>query len=114
MKDLPKIQVHSFEEFKQRADYSLVNNLNADPQATMDGDDHEPRQVFSGHYVPVAPTPLPEPEYISHSGTFFKELGLSDELAQNEDFRRMFSGDLSIASSPMSQVGWATGYALSI
>jgi uncharacterized protein YdiU (UPF0061 family) len=79
-----------------------------------DGDDHRARQVFSGHFVPVKPTPLAEPEYVTHSSTFFKELGLSDELALDAKFRQVFSGDLSAAHEPMRQVGWATGYALSI
>ncbi|EDX83396.1 Uncharacterized ACR, YdiU/UPF0061 family [Synechococcus sp. PCC 7335] len=91
-----------------------MDTLNADPDATEDGDDHRARQVFSGHFVPVTPTPLAEPEYVAHSSTFFKELGLSDELALDEKFRHVFSGDLSAAHEPMRQVGWATGYALSI
>ena len=106
--------VTTFNEFMQLADYSLMDTLNADPDATEDGDDHRARQVFSGHFVPVTPTPLPEPEYVTHSSTFFKELGLSDELALDEKFRHVFSGDLSAAHEPMRQVGWATGYALSI
>lgn len=106
--------VTTFDEFVQLADYSLMDTLNADPEATVDGDDHRSRQVFSGHYVPVIPTPLTETEYVAHSSTFFKELGLSDELAFNEKFRRIFSGDISAAHEPMRSVGWATGYALSI
>jgi uncharacterized protein YdiU (UPF0061 family) len=106
--------VTTFDEFMRLADYSLMNTLNADPDATVDGDDHRARQVFSGHFVPVTPTPLAEPEYVTHSGTFFKELGLSDELAFDEQFRQVFSGDISVAREPMRPVGWATGYALSI
>ncbi len=104
----------SFPEFAQRADYSLLESLHADPQATVDGDDHRPRQVFSGHYVPVTPTAIPAPEYVAHSQTLFQELGLSDGLAQDDRFRRLFSGDISVARGPMRPVGWATGYALSI
>ena len=104
----------SFAEFGQRADYSLMESLHADPQATVDGDDHQPRQVFSGHYVPVTPTPIPAPEYIAHSTTLFNELGLSDDLAHDDEFRRLFSGDISVAREPMRAMGWATGYALSI
>ena len=104
----------TFVEFSERADYSLINSLQADPQATVDGHDHSPRQVFSGHYVPVTPTAIPAPEYISHSKTLFNELGLSQELVFDEQFRRLFSGDITVAREPMSQVGWATGYALSI
>jgi uncharacterized protein YdiU (UPF0061 family) len=104
----------TFAEFAQRADYSLLESLQADPQATSDGQDHRPRQVFSGHYVPVTPTPLPAPEYVAHSRTLFQDLGLSDALAHDEAFRRLFSGDISVALEPMRPVGWATGYALSI
>jgi uncharacterized protein YdiU (UPF0061 family) len=104
----------SFTEFAQRADYSLMESLHADPQASGDGDDHQPRQVFSGHYVPVTPTPIPAPEYVAHSKTLFNELGLSDDLAHDDEFRRFFSGDISVAREPMRPLGWATGYALSI
>ncbi|MFM7676243.1 MAG: protein adenylyltransferase SelO family protein [Synechococcus sp.] len=104
----------TFAEFAQRADYSLQDSLQPDPQARADGRDHRPRQVFSGHYVPVMPTPLPEPEYGAHSSALFAELGLSEELAHDEQFRRLFSGDSSVATGPMRPHGWATGYALSI
>jgi uncharacterized protein YdiU (UPF0061 family) len=104
----------SFAAFAQRADYSLLDSLQADPQATGDGRDHRPRQVFSGHYVPVTPTPIPAPEYVAHSSSLFQELGLSEALAHDEPFRRLFSGDISVATGPMRPFGWATGYALSI
>ena len=109
-----KPRVTTFEKFVRLADYSLMDTLNADPDASEDGEDRRARQVFSGHFVPVTPTPLAEPEYVAHSSTFFQELGLSDELVLNEQFRSCFSGDLSAAHEPMRQVGWATGYALSI
>ena len=104
----------NFAEFAERADYSLLEGLRADPQATADGRDHQPRQVFSGHYVPVTPTPLPAPEYLAHSSSLFEELGLSETLVHDEQFRRLFSGDISVAGGPMRPYGWATGYALSI
>jgi uncharacterized protein YdiU (UPF0061 family) len=104
----------TFEEFAQRADYSLLESLRPDPDATLDGNDHRARQVFSGHYVPVTPTPLPQPEYVAHSSDLFAELGLSDALAHDEAFRRLFSGDSTAASGAMRPHGWATGYALSI
>lgn len=105
---------NTFADFVQRVDYSLMETLRADPEATHDGQDHRPRQVRSGHYVPVRPTPLPSPEYIAHSKGLFNELGLSDDLAQDEEFSRLFSGDISAAQAPMRPFGWATGYALSI
>lgn len=106
--------VNTFKEFATLADYSLMNSLSADADAKEDGNDHRARQVFSGHFVPVTPTPIAQPEYVSHSNVFFKELGLSDELALDDAFLLVFSGDLSAAVPPMRQVGWATGYALSI
>ncbi len=113
-KSFNQSKVANFKEFVALADYSLMNTLNADPNCTGDGNDHLPRQVFSGHFVPVTPTPLPDPEYITHSSAFFHELGLSDELAHNKDFAHIFSGDISAAQGPMRTHGWATGYALSI
>jgi len=104
----------TFAEFAQRANFSLLESLRADPQATVDGDDHRPRQVFSGHYVPVTPTALPNPEYVAHSSTLFHDLGLDDGLARDADFLRLFSGDISVARQPLRPWGWATGYALSI
>ena len=104
----------TFPAFAERADYSLLNELQADPQASADGHDHQPRQVFSGHYVPVTPTPLPDPELVAHSQTLFDELGLGEELAHDPAFRRLFSGDITVATGPMRPHGWATGYALSI
>ena len=104
----------SFNNFIKSANYSLLDNLHPDPESTRDGDDHRPRQVRSGHFVPVTPKPLPQPTYISHSKTFFSELGLDQELALNEEFKKLFSGDLSEIRDPMHPFGWATGYALSI
>ncbi len=106
--------ITTVDEFEKLADYSLMDSLNTDPDSTLDGDDHLARQVFSGHFVPVTPTPLKKPEYVTHSSTFFNELGLNNELAFNEKFCKLFSGDLSATREPMRQVGWATGYALSI
>ena len=74
----------NFSEFSQLADFSLMNSLNADPQSTKDGNDHRARSVNSGHYVPVTPTPIPDPKYIAHSNTLFEELGLSSELIKDK------------------------------
>ncbi len=109
-----KTIINNFDEFVQLADYSLLEKLNCDPDARGEGNDHSPREVYSGHYVPVTPTPLPDPEYVTHSTTFFKDLGFHDDLVQNQEFSRIFSGDITAARPPMRQVGWATGYALSI
>jgi len=104
----------TIDELAKLANYSLINTLTCDPEAKENGSDHEPRQVFSGHYVPVNPTPISEPEYIVHSKSFFQELGFADSMAESADFVRLFSGDLSQVPAPMRKVGWASGYALSI
>ena len=96
------------------ANYSLMDTLNCDPDAKANGVDHSPREVFTGHYVPVNPTAIKNPEYVAHSKNFFRELGFADSMAQSSDFMRMFSGDISHVPEPMRKVGWATGYALSI
>ncbi len=104
----------TLDDLAKLTDYSLMDTLNRDPEATESGVDHVPRQVFTGHYVPVRPTPIQDPEYVAHSKSFFAELGLKDSLAESADFVRLFSGDLSDLPAPMRKVGWATGYALSI
>lgn len=106
--------VSTLDDLAKLANYSLMDTLNCDPEGTEDGIDHEARQVFSGHYVPVTPTPIEHPEYIAHSPSFFSELGFDDTLAESADFIRLFSGDISQVPAPMRKVGWATGYALSI
>ena len=106
--------VETLDDLAKLVDYSLMETLNCDLDARTDGVDHAPREVFTGHYVPVNPTPIEVPQYIAHSKSFFRELGFSDELAQSEDFMRMFSGDLSQMPEPMRKLGWACGYALSI
>ena len=106
--------IKTFEEFVNNIDYSFIDNLKEDPEATQDGNDFIPRQVFSGHYVPVKPTPLSSPEYVAHSKNLFTELGISNLLLEDKDFKKLFSGDLSSFKKPMRNFGWATGYALSI
>ena len=106
--------VETLDELAKLADYSLMDTLNCDPDAKANGVDYLPRQVFTGHYVPVKPTPIEDPEYITHSKDFFHELGFADSMATSADFTRMFSGDISGVPEPMRNIGWASGYALSI
>ncbi|UZD64068.1 protein adenylyltransferase SelO family protein [Marinobacter sp. AN1] len=108
------ITVATLDDLSALADYSFMDTLNCDPEAKADGVDHAPRQVFSGHYVPVRPTPIEDPEYVAHGKALFHELGFADSIAQSDDFVRMFSGDLSRVPEPLRNVGWACGYALSI
>lgn len=107
-------KINTLEELTEFADYSLINTLNCDPDAQEDGQNHNPRQVYSGHFVPVEPTFIKEPKYIAHSKKFFEELGFNDELAKNEEFMNMFSGNTSNLPEGLKKNGWACGYALSI
>jgi len=106
--------VATLDDLAKLANYSLMDTLNCDPDAKANGTNHAPRQVFTGHYVPVNPTPIKDPEYVAHSKNFFRELGFVDSMAQSVDFVRMFSGDISHVPEPLRKVGWACGYALSI
>jgi uncharacterized protein YdiU (UPF0061 family) len=106
--------IATLDDLGKLANYSLMDTLNCDPDAKADGSDHVPRQVFTGHYVPINPTPIKNPEYVAHSKNFFRELGFADSMAQSADFVRMFSGDISHVPKPMRKMGWACGYALSI
>ncbi len=106
--------VATLADLAKLASYSLMDTLNCDPDAKANGADHAPRQVFTGHYVPVNPTPIKDPEYVAHSKNLFRELGFADSMAQSVDFVRMFSGDISHVPEPIRKVGWAYGYALSI
>jgi serine/tyrosine/threonine adenylyltransferase len=114
MKKNTNKNIETFEELIDFADYSFLDNLNSDPDAKFNDDNNFSREVFSGHYVPVKPTAIKEPIYISHSETFFKELGFSENLIKSNDFIKMFSGDMSNISNLTRNTGWATGYALSI
>ncbi len=109
-----KPTIDTIDDLAAQTDYSLLDTLNSDPNATEDGVDHFPREVFSGHYVPVNPTPISDPEYVTHSYSFFSKLGFTDNLALSDAFIKMFSGDLSQAPEPLREQGWACGYALSI
>ena len=106
--------VATLDDLATLANYSLMDSLNCDPDAKVNGRDHAPRQVFTGHYVPVSPTPIENPEYVAHSKNLFRELGFADRMAQSADFIRVFSGNIAFVPEPMRQVGWACGYALSI
>lgn len=110
----PAAKIATLSDLATLTDYSLIERLSSDPEATLNGVDYLPRQVFTGHFVPVSPTPIKDPEYIAHSKNLFLELGFADSMALSTDFMSMFSGDIAHAPEPMRKVGWACGYALSI
>lgn len=113
----------SFTAFLQCADYSLLGGLTADPEQARHTPNKTLRQVKSGHYVEVLPTPLPNPRYVIHSRSFFRELNLSESAASAGSFMQFFTGDPTVAvgaanadvePSRVLASGWASGYALSI
>lgn len=106
--------IQTVSDLAKYVDYSFLNSLVVDPHAKEDGNEHNPRQVFSGHYVPVTPTPIENPIYVAHSQAFFEELGFDNSLAHTPEFMRLFSGDMTSLPAELRPYGWATGYALSI
>ena len=99
--------IDTFEEFINLSDFSFVNSLNCDPNSSLVNNSKKVREIFSGHYVLVSPTPIPEPICIAYSKRFFEDLGLNKDLINSKEFINLFSGNKNILS-------WATGYALSI
>lgn len=117
MNDTPaktKEPIKTLAELGQFVEYSFMDALSCGPDAKEDGNDHLPRQVFSGHYVPVRPTAIKQPLYVAHSKQLFHELGFDDCLAKSNGFMKFFSGDFSQLPDHFRKTGWATGYALSI
>ena len=49
-----KKNIETFDELTNLSDYSFIENLNSDPDANQNGDNKYPREIFSGHYVPVS------------------------------------------------------------
>jgi len=110
----PPTLINSFDAFCSLADFSYTTDLNADPEASAHGDNRYPREVLSGHFVPVRPSALPNAQYVCHSKSLFNELGLSADILQDKAFSQAFSGELPAVKDNLVHYGWATGYALSI
>jgi len=106
--------IKTIKDLANLSSYSFIDTLNCNPDSKQNGEDYFPREVFTGHYTLVKPTPMEDVQYITHSKTLFKELGFDDSLALSDEFISMFSGDISKLPKPMRTVGWACGYALSI
>ena len=92
-------------------DNSWVRSLSEDPAAAANEPNTRAREVLSGHYVHVRPTPLPQPRLVATSREMATELGLSEAELQAETMVRLLSGGTDV---PGFQESWATPYALSI
>ncbi len=97
----------SFSEFYKTNDNSYTNQLTCDPETQKYWPNKTSREVLSGHYVLVNPTPLPDPFLITYDTTLAKQLNLSDEQMKSSDMLKFLSGHNYGKS-------WSTPYALSI
>ena len=98
------------------ADLSWVRMLIPDPTASTHVPNKTSRQVTSGHYVPVRPTPLPHPILIHVSSSLLSDLHMNVQTTLNDqNFVAHMTGDIEV---PQEINGWgttwATPYALSI
>jgi uncharacterized protein YdiU (UPF0061 family) len=98
----------------ERLDFSYLRDLRADPEEEQHRPNTSPREVFSGHYVRVAPTPLRAPHLLAVSRELADALGVAPSECASEAFLKVFSGDLAGAPAGFQPRGWATPYALSI
>lgn len=101
----------SLQKFGEQTEQSWVQQLSADPETQANAPNRRSRQVRSGHYVRVLPSPLPDPELVIHSPQVARLLGISEEEVKSEAFIAFFSGDQSRVDSLES---WCTPYALAI
>jgi len=90
---------------------SLIESLVMDPETGANQPNHKMRQVRSGHYVLVRPTPLPQPYLVAVGPSMAADLGLTEAGCHADSFIRFFGGDSSAAEEFQS---WCTPYALSI
>ena len=110
---LRRMSTAPFAAFTPRLDLSFIRELRPDPQTEDFAPNQDPRDVRSGHYVRVAPTPLRAPYLIAVTEELAAQLGLTPQDCASEAFLRAFSGDPGAAPG-LEARGWATPYALSI
>mmetsp|Transcript_44560 Transcript_44560/g.72670 ORF Transcript_44560/g.72670 Transcript_44560/m.72670 type:complete len:628 (+) Transcript_44560:259-2142(+) len=103
----------SLEQFGSRSDPSWTNQLQPDPETEKYAPNKSSRQVKSGHYVLVKPTPLPKPKLVIYSQAMAQELGLSEDACTSSEFAGFFTGDTEKIPAFDGKT-WATPYALSI
>ena len=98
------------------SDPTWLRALREDPEAERHAPNRRSREVRSGHFVRVRPSPLPEPALVAHSASMAAALGLAPGAfgAPGDvpgEAVRFFSGQQDLAPGLDS---WATPYALSI
>jgi len=96
----------------QRADHSWTRHLTPDPETERRAPNRSSREVKSGHFVRVKPTPLRNPRVVMYSKEMVTNLGIAEEdVTSSTRFAKFFSGD---ADAVPGMDTWATPYALSI
>jgi uncharacterized protein YdiU (UPF0061 family) len=96
----------------QRADHSWTRHLTPDPENERRAPNRSSREVKSGHFVRVKPTPLRNPRVALYSAAMVGNLGIAeDDVVGSTRFAKFFSGD---ADAVPGMDTWATPYALSI
>jgi uncharacterized protein YdiU (UPF0061 family) len=94
-----------------RADHSWIRHLTPDPETERYAPNRSSREVKSGHYVLVKPTPLRNPRTVLYSKEMLQNLGIDEADVGSERFAAFFSGDSDAVPGART---WATPYALAI
>ena len=107
----------TFDKFLSLYSPSFIQALNKDPESDRQTPNKRTREVLSGHYVLVEPTPIPKPKLIATSPDLLADLGIKrDDIIRDERFLHIFSANGPKVTQPGSfgSIAWATPYALSI
>ena len=93
---------------------SWILLLNPDPETDKYNPNKTSREVKSGHYVIVKPTPLPNPHLVIYSPEMAHILELDDNTCTSNEFLSLFSGNINHNKQTIGKKTWASPYALSI
>lgn len=104
-------RLESIQKVARQTDQSWLQQLSPDPETEIHAPNKSPRQVTSGHYVEVLPSPLPDPELGVYSAEVAEMLEISPEEIETDAFKAFFSGDQTQVPELKS---WCTPYALAI
>eukprot|EP00439_Symbiodinium_sp_Y106_P046551 s5758_g5.t3 len=96
----------------KESDQSWLDQLSPDPETDLHVPNTDPREVKSGHYVEVWPTPLPDPKLVIYSQEVADMLGIPEDEVRSDSFTAFFSGQRREIPIPLRS--WCTPYALAI
>lgn len=96
-------------------DNEFLRSLEIDPLSEVNAPNRAAREVQSGHFVLVEPTPLPDPVLVVTSEDVCSLLRLNATSGcGSPSFLKLFSGGSIAHEVPGFSTSWATPYALSI